>query len=136
MNEDFLNSLRLLEEQERQSTIDRILRGLQLSGGGGTFDNSMASGYGYGGRVGYAMPVGQDQLTAGLTGMGYKAETPAGTVSDRGLTGADVSYKFGPNTLSFMYDKQGMMPSQIAPQNPYEMMPLQDFYRLMYRREF
>jgi hypothetical protein len=137
MNDDIAAILGSLGEQERQSTLERILQGLQLSGMAQSFENDFSQGYGYGGRVGYSMPTDDGRFTAGLSGMGMKAETPMGTISDRRIMGGDLSYQTGPNTFSLSYDKMGMLPSQIVPQNEaFPEMPLQDLYRLLYRREF
>jgi hypothetical protein len=111
------------------------LQNLQLTGSYGSFQNPAAEGYGYGGRVGYSIPTEEGKFSVGATGGGFAADTPYGNMSKRQITGGDVSYSFGPNTLSLMYDKMGQIPTTIAPQNLNEA-PLKDFLRLIYKREF
>ena len=121
-----------LGKTEKQSFLENLMRNLQFSMSGQSTENNFAKGYGYGGRIGYSFPVENDKLTFGVSGSGFKSETPFGTVSDKRITGGDISYKFGPNNLSLLYDKMGQLPGQIS---PYET-PMEDYLRLMYRREF
>jgi len=135
-DEEIMAVFNRLGEAEKQSFLQSLVQNLQqnlqLQGSAQDFQNESAKGYGYGGRIGYSFPMENDKLTVGMSGSGFKAETPFGTFADRGITGGDISYKFGPNNLSLMYDKMGQLPGQ---RSPYET-PMEDYLRLMYRREF
>ena len=135
MNDNIMAAFQSLSQQERQSFLDQLLQNLQLTGSYESFQNPMVDGYGYGGRVGYSVPTEGGKFSVGATGGGFAADTPFGNMSKQQITGGDVSYNFGPNTLSLMYDKMGQIPTTIAPQNLNEA-PLKDFLRLIYKREF
>ena len=135
MNDNVLAAFQSLSQQEKQSFLDQLLQNLQLTGSYQSMQNNMVDGYGYGGRVGYSVPTESGKFTVGATGQGFSADTPFGSMSKKEVTGGDVSYNFGPNTLSLMYDKMGQIPSTIAPQDLNEE-PLRNFLRLIYKREF
>jgi hypothetical protein len=135
MNEDFLEIFKSLEQSKQKSLLDNLLSNLQLSGMASDINNQNQSGYGYQGRVGYNFPLDNANLTAGITGMGVNLDTPMGNVRENKVMGGDLSYSYGPNTMSLMYDKVGMLPSQMTMPVVGEM-PMEDYLRLVYRRAF
>jgi hypothetical protein len=62
-----------------------------------------------GGRIGYSLPVDQNQLILGLLGGGYSgtANTPQGKIPIRGygLQGGDIAYQYGDNTVGADYQR-------------------------------
>ena len=131
---DLFSVFSALPKEEQQPFLNRLLQNLQISGSLQSFQNPNAEGYGYGGRVGYAFPTDDGKFTVGATGQGFSGKTPSGEMSKKQTTGGDISYTFGPNTVSVLYDKFGQLPSSIPPSigEP----ALEDFLRLIYRREF
>jgi hypothetical protein len=120
-NEDILAAFSQLNEREKESFLARLLQNLQLSGSASGFADEYTNGYGYGGRVGYEIPVGDDRaLSLGLTGR----------FSDRQITGGDIGYSFGPNRVSASYEQQGMAGNELG------MVPTEDIIRLLYSRQF
>ena len=111
-----------LDDDGKRQLLSEILSRVQLSGGGSGFEDGPVKGYGYGGRLGYRQPIGEDALTLGISGGGYKVKTPYGDFSGRALGGADLGYNFGPNDLSARYNK-----GQI---------PVKDLLQIMYQRKF
>lgn len=77
--------------------------------------NDVNTTYG-GGRVGYSFPMGDDELTAGVSGGGYSNKYG----KDFGVTGADISYQRGKNNFGAEYNQQG----------------LDKLLRLLYTRQF
>ena len=130
-NEEIFAAFQQLSEKEKQSVLSTLLQNLQLSGSANRFENEYVDGYGYGGRIGYEVPMGDDRaLSFGLTGSGYSVDTPVGNFSDRELTGGDIGYSFGPNRVSASYQKQGMAGNELG------MIPTEDIIRLLYSRQF
>ena len=130
-NEEIFAAFQQLSEKEKQSVLSALLQNLQLSGSASGFENGGVSGYGYGGRLGYEVPMGDDRgLSFGVTGSGYSVDTPVGTFSDRELTGGDIGYRFGPNRVSAAYEKRGMAGNELG------MIPTEDIIRLLYSRQF
>jgi hypothetical protein len=87
-NEDILAAFSQLNEKEKKSFLANLLQNLQLSGSASGFADEYTNGYGYGGRVGYEIPMGDDRaLSLGLTGSGYSVDTPVGRFADRQITG-------------------------------------------------
>jgi hypothetical protein len=123
--EPSFDRLRSLSQTEDVSELEALLRQLQVSGSYGSNDQ----GYQYGGRIGYSMPVGENNLNLGVSGYGYGVETPFGRQSDRDLTGADVKYQFGPNTIGAKFDRFGALPGDNGPL-------LENLFRLTYQRQF
>lgn len=86
-------------------TRQHWLNNVQLSGGGQTFNDGNASGFGVGGRVGYAIPMGEDKsLTLGVSGGGsrMKMDTPTGKITKAlaTLNALDVAYRNKQNEFS------------------------------------
>ena len=130
-NEDILAAFSQLNEKEKKSFLANLLQNLQLSGSASGFADEYTNGYGYGGRVGYEIPMGDDRaLSLGLTGSGYSVDTPVGRFSDRQITGGDIGYSFGPNRVSASYEQQGMAGNELG------MVPTEDIIRLLYSRQF
>jgi hypothetical protein len=130
-NEEIFAAFQQLSEKEKQTILSTLLQNLQLSGSATQFENQYVDGYGYGGRIGYEVPMGDDRgLSFGLTGSGYSVDTPYGTFSDRELTGGDVGYRFGPNKLSASYETKGMAGNELG------VVPTEDIIRLLYSRQF
>lgn len=87
-----------------------LLQRLQLSGNLTTeARNGTDVAFGSG-RIGYAFPLSDAELSVGLLGGGskYKVATPQGTIKgqDIGLRGIDAAYTTGPNTFGASYQKQ------------------------------
>jgi hypothetical protein len=130
VNDDVFQAFQSLNESEQKSLLSTLLSRLQLDLNASSFEDQYASGYGYGGRVGYRQPVGEDALTFGLRGSGFKAETPFGTFKDRGVSGGDIGYEFGPNRISASYENQGYIGNELGG------IPVDDLVRLLYTRQF
>ena len=102
-----------------------LLQRLQLSGNL-TTESHNGTDVAFGsGRIGYAFPLSDAELSVGLLGSGskYKADTPQGTFkgSDIGLRGIDAAYTTGDNTFGASYQKQPTVG---------------DIINLFYRRQF
>jgi hypothetical protein len=126
MNDEVSKVFDRLDKESKKELLSEILSRIQLSGGGSSFEDKFSSGYGYGGRIGYRQPLGDDALTVGVTGSGFKAKTPFGTFGQRGITGGDIGYEFGDNRLALKYDQNGVMAG----------VPLKDLLQLIYQRRF
>jgi hypothetical protein len=124
-----------LPKNERQDFLSNLIKNLRISGEYSKIGNDYVNVDQFGGRIGYSLPLDKSTLDFGMVGGGQTVETPVGTFKDRQVTGGDVSYKFGPNTLSAAYDKYGMLPSQMTQPLPGES-ALENFFRILYRREF
>jgi hypothetical protein len=108
-NPNYYN-LRALQEMSGKSDQDMLtalLRNLAISGQISSIDGEGTSGYSFGGRIGSELPVGQGLFRAGVTGQGYRANTPFGTFKDKELTGGDVGYKWNDKDVSLSYDQYG-----------------------------
>jgi hypothetical protein len=130
MNDAVFEAFKQLDQEEQKNLLDTLLSRLQLGGSFSSFEDQYADGYGYGGRIGYRQPVGEDALTFGVSGSGYKVDTPFGSFGDRGVTGGDIGYEFGPNRLSASYERQGMIGNELG------QVPVDDLIRLLYTRRF
>lgn len=95
-----------------------VLRRLQLSGNGQTFNNQYVRGYNVGGRIGYSLPMGDRQnLNLGVSGglLGLTVNTPNGPVKlgRPQLNGLDATYQNGNHSFSadlgFNPDKRLML---------------------------
>jgi hypothetical protein len=106
-NPNIMMALQQLSQSGQDSELAQVLRNLQISGQLGSFERGDVSGYNYGGRVGYGFPIGEGLFSAGVSGQGYKADTPMGTFRDSGLTGADLGYKWDDKDLSMSYNQTG-----------------------------
>lgn len=102
-----LAALQGLSQRERETLLEQVLRNLELSGNYSTMQNDNMSGASYGGRIGYNIPMESGNLRMGVTGQGYKMDSPYGSSKDREITGGDVGYSWGPNDLSLSYSKYG-----------------------------
>ena len=85
---------------------------VQVTGGGGTFENEYASGSNIGGRVGYTKQLDEDSsITGGLSG--YKSRikfgTPEGdkTIKKSELTGLDLTYRKDDSSYGVNVRKEG-----------------------------
>lgn len=114
---------------EEQQQINEFLQRLQVSGQIQQMQNGPANVMAGGGRVGYEFPVGQDNLTLGLQGGGYKVavNTPQGIFKDAQfkVDGGDIGYQSGNNNFSLGY--------RYAPNDP---MVKGKMFNLNYRRQF
>lgn len=99
-----------------------------------------------GGRIGYAFPIGKDDLTVGTSGgmANVKIDAPdfKQTIRDRQLSGLDAAYTSGPNTYGLEWGRGDPMRSNMqeisrlsqgAPQP--NAIP-QEFIRLFFRKQF
>ena len=132
MNSDdqIAQAFSLLSENQKQSILQEILARLQLDMQGNTFKDQYVSGYQYGGQAQGSVPLGIGDLLFGLRGQAFSVDTPIGKFGDRGISGGDIGYRFGPNELRASYDSQSMVPTPIGG------IPTEDAVRLLYRREF
>ncbi len=92
-------------------TIKKMLARLQLSGGLQKQKSQYTDSTYADGRVGYNFPVGQGDLTLGLSGMKAKTKVNApnyqGTFKDAGITGIDAAYQTGDSRLAGSLNKGG-----------------------------
>jgi len=126
MDADVYEILKNLDKGKKQELLSDILNRIQLSGQGSNFQNQNVEGYGYGGRIGYRQPIGDDALTLGVTGNRFEAKTPYGIFGGGGISGGDINYDFGNNRLSMKYDKNGALGG----------VPLKDLLQLIYQKRF
>ena len=126
MNDDISKIFDRLGREQKKELLSEILSRLQISGGGGSFEDQYSKGIGYGGRIGYRQPLANGAFTVGVSGQGYKVDTPFGKFSDRKITGGDLGYEFGDNKLALKYDENGVMGG----------VPLRDLLQLIYTRRF
>ena len=150
-----------IPDTEYKTTAQKLvdaLRNVQLNGAYTTGANQYANDTGYGGRVGYGAPVGDNGfLSGGVSGSGYNVKTAQGDrFANSNITGGDLSYsatdKYGnPDwELSARYDKKGMTgsPNQQpysaadmgGPMMPQQMewgpMPVNDRFFVNFRKTF
>ena len=99
------------------NTLQEILKRLQISGDISRYkSNGVNTDVGYG-RIGYGQPVGNEgYLSGGLSASGYKNKY----AKDFGLTGADISYSQGDNTIGVEYNQD----------------PMEKLLKLIYERRF
>ena len=106
-NPNLILALQQLAQSGQNSEVNQILKNLQVSGQLNSFENSNVSGYNYGGRVGYGFPTNEGMFRAGITGQGFNANTPVGTMKDFNVTGGDIGYSQKDQDLSLSYNRQG-----------------------------
>ena len=135
MNDEVSRVFDRLSKEGKKELLTEILNRVQLSGGGATFENEFAKGYGYGGRIGYRQPLEDGGLSVGLSGSGFQVRTPYGTFGQNQLTGGDIGYDFGDNRLTLKYDKNGVMTGSSG-NSTVPTMPLRDLLQLIYQRRF
>jgi len=133
--------------------VINALKQIQMNGMLATGSNQYVDDVGYGGRLGYGSPVGDDgYLSAGISGQGHRAKVKDyGTFANSNITGGDISYSTPKHSLSARFDLQGMSPS--TPVGPYsaadavmsrtpfmppELMPVpnRNQFQVNYRRNF
>jgi hypothetical protein len=132
---NFAEILSRIPPESRQDFLSSLINNLRISGQYSKGGNDFVNIDQFGGRIGYSLPIDKASLDFGVIGGGQTVETPFGTFKDRQITGGDVSYRFGPNTVSAAYDNYGMLPSQMTQPLPGES-PMENFFRILYRREF
>lgn len=126
--------MRLMGDKEREVFLDKLLKNLEITGEYSQFANDNVKRDVWGGRAGYNLPLDESSaIRAGISGGGYKVDTPIGQFKDREITGGDIGYKFGPNDLSLSYTSRGVFPGLSDENSP---MTINDFWRLLYRRQF
>lgn len=124
----------MMDKKEQETFLSRLLKNLELTGQYNEFANDFVSGSNFGGRVGYNLPLDKaSTIRAGVSGGGYKIDTPVGQFKDKEISGGDIGYRFGPNDLSLSYTKRGVLPELSDENSP---MNIKDFWRLLYRRQF
>lgn len=94
--------------QQNPTALENFIRRLQLSGmleskGQGT-DKLM---YG-GGRLGYRFPMGENDLTVGLSGGGYRAKGQGYNQTDLDFQGIDANYQMGNQNFGGYYRPEKM----------------------------
>ena len=99
---------------------DKVLeaiRRVQVSGGLETGRDRYTDTVGYGGRVGYGQPVGDNgYLSAGVSGAGHRAKVKdAGTFANSQVVGGDISYSTPKHSISARYDRQYSPAPQAGP---------------------
>lgn len=99
---------------------DKVLeaiRRVQVSGGLETGRDRYTDTVGYGGRVGYGQPVGDNgYLSAGVSGVGHRAKVKdAGTFANSQVVGGDISYSTPKHSISARYDRQYSPAQQVGP---------------------
>ena len=113
-NDNPYNLPSLLDSDENK--LQEILSRLQLDAmAGKSTQGDVNTLYG-GGRAGYAFPIGNDELIAGLSGGGYSNKYG----KQLNLTGADVSYQQGKNRFGAEYTQN----------------PMEKLLKLIYTRQF
>lgn len=130
MDDQISQAFALLSEQQKKSLLEEIVNRLRLDMQGNTFENQYVSGYQYGGQAQGEIPLGLGDLLFGVRGNAFGVDTPIGKFGQRGISGGDIGYRFGPNEIRASYDSQDMIPTPIGG------IPTEDAVRLMYRREF
>lgn len=99
---------------------DKVLeaiRRVQVSGGLETGRDRYTDTVGYGGRVGYGQPVGDNgYLSAGVSGVGHRAKVKdAGTFANSQVVGGDISYSTPKHSISARYDRQYSPAQRVGP---------------------
>lgn len=139
------SALQNLSKQEQDVFLRNLLKNLEISGTYEMFGDQNVDGQSYGGRLGYNVPLdNRSSVRAGVSGGGFKVNTPAGTFQGSDVTSGDVGYRFGPNDLSVSYTSQGAIPLSQIPMQSFERSPfdpmnaqrVKDFWQLLYRRQF
>lgn len=139
------SALEGMNQKEQDSFIKKLLKNLEITGGYEKFGDQYTDGETYGGRLGYNLPLDdKSAVRAGVSGGGFKINTPIGTVKDSEITGGDIGYRFGPNDISLSYTSRGALPltqipMQIFERNQFDPMNAQqvkDLWQILYRRQF
>ena len=144
-----------IPETEYRTTAQKLvdaLRNVQINGQYETGANQYANNVGYGGRIGYGAPVGDNGfLSGGVSGAGYNVKTAQGDrFANSNITGGDLSYSQPDWSISARYDKKGMAggPNQQpysaadmgGPMMPQQMewgpMPVNDRFSVNFRKTF
>jgi hypothetical protein len=94
--------------QQNPTALQDFIYRLQLSG----MLNTSAQGkdklkYGSG-RLGYRFPMGEDELTVGLSGGGYNAKGQGYDQTKVGLQGIDANYQMGDKSFGGYYSPEKM----------------------------
>ena len=139
---------------EGSNKILSALKQIQLNGSLAIGKNQYSDEIGYGGRIGYGAPLGDDGfLSAGISGQGHRANVrDVGTFANSNITGGDISYSTPKHSLSARFDLQGMSPSTMlvgpysaadavmsrTPFIPPDQMPVpnRNAFQVNYRRNF
>ena len=130
------------------------LKRIQITGSVATGSNPYVKDVGYGGRVGYGHPVGDEgYLSAGISGAGHRADVKdVGRFANSQVTGGDISYSTPKHSISARFDLQGM-PQSAMSSGPYSAadavmnrapfipmdqapMPNRNQFQVQYRRNF
>jgi len=138
------NKLSKMSKKEQDSLFSKLIKSLSIQGGYEKTDDDFAKGYGYGGRAGLNIPIDDDMLRFGVSGGGFKVDTPFGQFKDSGITGGDVGYKFGPNELGLSYTSRGGAPMARIPMSTFDTQPndptynqsVKNLLQLIYKRQF
>jgi hypothetical protein len=141
---DLRERLSKMSKNEQESFFTKLIKSLSIQGGYEKTDDDFAKRYGYGGRAGLNLPVDENTLRFGVSGGGYKVNTPFGQFKDSGITGGDVGYKFGPNELGLAYTSKGGAPMARIPMSTFDMQPndptynqsVKNLLQLIYKRQF
>lgn len=93
----------------QQSSAPAWLRNLDISGNvgqsGSQYDKTV-----YGdGRIGYNVPINNNNLNFGVSGSGYRSKGEDGTQSGFGVNGADATLETGSGSYSASYDRLNKM---------------------------
>jgi len=129
--ENIYERVQQMSQEEKSGLLDNLLKRLQLNANYQQFADQYVDGSAFGGRIGYTQPLDKESdLSLGVTGSGYKVNTPVGDFKDYGVYGGDIGYRFGPNRLSASYEKYGSIGNELG------QMPVKDLVRLLYQRQF
>lgn len=130
-SQNILERVQQMNQKEKAGFLDDVLKRLQLNLDYSQFADQYTNGSTFGGRIGYTQPIDKESdLSLGVSGSGYKVNTPVGEFKDYGFTGGDIGYRFGPNRLSASYEKYGSIGNELG------QMPVKDLVRLLYSRQF
>ncbi len=129
--QNILERVQQMNQKEKASFLDDLMKRLQVNFDYSQFADQYTDGSAFGGRIGYTQPMGKESdLSLGVSGSGYKVNTPVGQFKDYGVTGGDIGYRFGPNRISASYDKYGSVGNELG------QVPVKDLVRLLYSRQF
>jgi hypothetical protein len=125
-----MDGLLNLSPNQLKEIISRVNAGYSVSGG--------SQGYGGGGRVGYTQPMGNDALSVGISGSGYKY----GPYSDFQPTAVDATYHTGNNDIGLQYSQnqsnmRGQLPQEIQQNIPVQApVTMENLLQLLFRKSF
>jgi hypothetical protein len=129
--ENIYERVQQMSQEEKSNLLGNLLKRLQLNATYQQFADQYVDGSGFAGRIGYTQPLDRESdLSFGVSGSGYKVDTPVGRLQDYGVTGGDIGYRFGPNRISASYDRSGSIGNELG------QVPVQDLVRLLYQRQF